>query len=62
MLKIDSPHIIIGEINWGDQQSLEQAVLVAKDNRISLEEIERWSKVEDKLSVFHVIRNRLEVR
>jgi len=48
--------------HWGDQQSLEQAVLVAKDNRISLEEIERWSKVEDKLSVFHVIRNRLEVR
>ncbi|MGO9174578.1 MAG: hypothetical protein ACLQED_00315 [Desulfobaccales bacterium] len=40
--------------HWGDQQSLEQAVLVAKDNRISLEEIERWSKVEDKLSVFHV--------
>ncbi len=48
--------------HWGDQQSLEQAVLVARDNRINLEEIERWSTLEDKLPVFQAIRDRLAVR
>jgi len=43
---------------WGDLQSLEQAVLVAKDNEINLNEIERWSKVEGKLAVFYQIKRR----
>ncbi|MFZ5453503.1 MAG: hypothetical protein ACOZF2_16715 [Thermodesulfobacteriota bacterium] len=29
--------------HWGDRQSLEQAVLVAKDNQVDLDELERWS-------------------
>jgi hypothetical protein len=45
---------------WGDQQSLEQAVLVAKDNRVNMDEIERWSEVEGNLSVFSEIKKRLE--
>lgn len=32
--------------HWGDVQSLEQAVLVAKEQRIDLGEVERWSKNE----------------
>lgn len=44
--------------HWGDQQSLEQAVLVAKDNEIDLKELERWSNSEGKLSVFQEIKNR----
>jgi hypothetical protein len=45
---------------WGDQQSLEQAVLVAKDHRVNLEELERWSEAEGKLSLFNEIKQRLE--
>jgi hypothetical protein len=48
--------------HWGDQQSLEQAVLVTKDKKVYLEELERWSKVEGKLSVFHEIKKRFEVQ
>ena len=32
--------------HWNDPQSLEQALLVAKKQKIDLEEIERWSKNE----------------
>jgi hypothetical protein len=46
--------------HWRDQQSLEQAVLVAKDNKIDLNEVERWSIVEGKLSVFQEIKKRFE--
>ena len=46
--------------HWGDRQSLEQAVLVAKDNKIDLDELERWSKAEGKLMVFHQIKQRFE--
>jgi hypothetical protein len=45
--------------HWGDKQSLEQAVLVAKDNKVDLNELERWSKMEGKLSLFMEIKNRL---
>jgi len=45
---------------WGDKQSLEQALLVAKDNKIDLNELARWSTVEGKLPVFLEIRNRFE--
>ncbi|MCK9378418.1 MAG: hypothetical protein M0P73_20045 [Syntrophobacterales bacterium] len=46
--------------HWGDRQSLEQAVLVAQDNEIDLNEIERWSIAEGKLSVFQEIKKRFE--
>lgn len=51
---------LVAYYHWGDRQSLEQAVLVAQDNPVNLEELERWSKVEGKLSVFKKIRQRLE--
>jgi len=33
---------------WNDLQGLEQAVLVAKSQKVNLKEIKRWSKVEGK--------------
>jgi len=47
--------------HWRDQQTLEQAVLVAKNNRVNMEELERWSEVEGKLAIFNEIKKRLEV-
>jgi hypothetical protein len=46
--------------HWGDQQALEQAILVAKDNTIDLDELERWSNGEGKLPIFQAIKNRLK--
>jgi len=42
--------------HWGDRQSLAQAVLVAKDNKIDLDELERWSLAEGKSSDFQRIK------
>lgn len=41
--------------HWGDRQSLEQAILVCRDNQVDFREIERWSKNEgmgDKFKMF----------
>ncbi len=38
--------------HWNDAQSLEQAILVAQAKKVDLKEIERWSKVEQKLKEF----------
>lgn len=38
--------------HWNDRQCLEQAVLVARDEAIDLDEIKRWSSREGKLSEF----------
>ena len=46
--------------HWGDRQSLEQALLVAKDNKVDLDELERWSKIESKLTVYRQIKKRFE--
>ncbi|MBA3721141.1 MAG: hypothetical protein H0W88_01905 [Parachlamydiaceae bacterium] len=32
--------------HWNDQQALEQALLVAKDHYIDLNNVERWAKAE----------------
>lgn len=45
--------------HWGDRQSLEQAVMVARDHAVDLQEVERWSKAEGHLVQFQEIRNRL---
>ncbi|MBC8358008.1 MAG: hypothetical protein ISS41_02135 [Candidatus Aminicenantes bacterium] len=37
---------------WNDRQALEQAVLVCKDNKVDLSEVERWSENEEKSSEF----------
>ena len=45
--------------HWGDQQSLFQAVLVAQQHKINIEEIRRWSLAEGKLKEFERIEGRL---
>lgn len=40
--------------HWNDRPSLEQAVLVAKNNEIDFEEIKIWSKEEDSMKKFEV--------
>jgi len=41
--------------HWGDMQSLEQAILVSRDNIVDFREVERWSRNEgmsDKYKIF----------
>jgi hypothetical protein len=45
--------------HWGDRQSLTQAVLVAGENEIDLDEIKRWSQAEGSLNKFKEIRDQL---
>jgi hypothetical protein len=45
--------------HWGDRQSLEQAILVVRDNAVDLNEVERWSEAEGNLAQFQEIKNRL---
>ncbi|MFI5331403.1 MAG: hypothetical protein ACHQ2F_10300 [Desulfobaccales bacterium] len=44
--------------HWQDRQSLEQALLVAKDNPIDLGEVARWSKKEGMADRFSRIKGR----
>jgi hypothetical protein len=44
---------------WQDQQTLEQAVLVARAQHINLNEIENWSRREGKLKEFQKIKKLL---
>ena len=64
LLRIISPTDCVkdrlaGYYHWGDRQSLEQALLVAHDQDVDLEEIRRWSETEGKLDEFEKIKNRL---
>ena len=45
---------------WNDKQGLEQAVLVAKSQNIDLDEIKRWSKVENKEREFEIFKKKLD--
>jgi hypothetical protein len=44
---------------WDDHQSLEQAILVAKHNKIDIPEIRRWSGVEQNLKKFNQFLKRI---
>lgn len=44
--------------HWNDNQALEQALMVTKDNRVDMKEVKRWSKVENKLEQFKVFASR----
>jgi hypothetical protein len=44
---------------WNDQQGLAQAILVAKTQRVNLEEIKRWSKTQRKMMEFDVFKDKL---
>lgn len=46
--------------HWGDRQSLEQAVMVASNNKIFLKEIERWSEGEGSLDKFEIFMGLLK--
>ena len=44
---------------WNDQQSLAQAILVAKNSRISISEIKRWSQTTGNLKEFEIFHKKL---
>lgn len=46
--------------HWKDQQSLEQAILVASDHQVDLDEVRRWSDHEGFIDTFDSIRARFE--
>lgn len=46
---------------WNDLQSLEQALLVARSNRVQLKEIERWAKAEKMIEKYKIFLKRLKV-
>lgn len=48
--------------HWNDQQALEQALMVAKNNKVNIKEIRRWSKVEDKLDMYDIFLSRLKAK
>jgi hypothetical protein len=50
---------LAGYYHWNDLQCLEQAVLVAAENEVDLDEIERWSKHEGMQSRFDGIKGNL---
>jgi hypothetical protein len=65
ILKVISPTDCVKDrlaayYHWGDQQSLSQAVLVAKRNKLNIDEIRRWSLAEGNFEEFEKIKNKLE--
>ena len=46
--------------HWDDPQSLEQAVMVALNNKIDIAEIKRWSAVESNENKFNTFVKRLK--
>ena len=51
---------LAGYYHWDDMPCLEQAILVAPENPVDLNEIERWSRREGKGDQFKQIRERLK--
>jgi hypothetical protein len=47
---------------WNDQQGLAQAVMVTKIQKVDLDEIKRWSKMEGKLKEFGIFVSKLDER
>lgn len=43
--------------HWSDPQSLEQAIMVAKNQKINIKEIELWSRKENKLEEFNKFKD-----
>jgi hypothetical protein len=64
LLKLISPTDCVKDrlasyYHFGDQQCLAQAILVANNQKIDLEEVKRWSRHEGKLREFEQIASRL---
>ena len=51
---------LAGYYFWNDNQSLIQAQMVAQKHEFSLQEVERWSKVEGKDKEFELIKDTLQ--
>jgi hypothetical protein len=45
---------------WGDQQCLEQALLVSRTNTIDIDNVESWSQREGKMAEFEAFKRRLK--
>jgi len=48
--------------HWGDRQSLEQAIMVAKKNKVTMKELERWSAGEQSLDKYEIFKILLKTR
>jgi len=48
--------------HWDDRQSLEQAILVCKDNSVDFKELRRWSKNEGMTAKFNIFNKHLSRR
>ncbi|MDO8281159.1 MAG: hypothetical protein Q7U10_00815 [Thermodesulfovibrionia bacterium] len=46
--------------HWNDPQSLEQALMVAKAQKVNMREIKRWSVKEDHEEKFEIFKKRLK--
>ena len=44
---------------WNDQQGLAQATLVTKSQKVDLQEIKRWSSVENKAKEFEIFKKNI---
>lgn len=49
-----------GYFYWDDSQCLEQALMIAKNNKINLTKIRNWSKKENNLQKFKIFINKLQ--
>jgi len=46
---------------WNDQQSLDQAIMVAKRNKINLSEIKKWAKKQGESEKYNVFVKKLRI-
>lgn len=51
---------LVSFIHWNDQQALEQAILVAKDHYIDINDVKRWAKGEGHQEKFNVFCKKLQ--
>ncbi|HEX7046292.1 MAG TPA: hypothetical protein VF275_01795 [Gammaproteobacteria bacterium] len=64
MLRLLSPTDCVKDrlaafFHWNDHQALDQASLVARNQKVDLEEIRRWSKAEGEITKFETFRKHL---
>ncbi len=59
ILKVISPTDCVKDrlsayYHWGDQQGLQQALLIARTKKVDLDEVKRWSEHEGKMEEFKI--------
>ena len=45
--------------HWNDKQCLDQAMMITENNKIDIDEIQRWSEQEGKLLEFNLIKEKI---